>query len=47
MPEMEQTQGQDAQQTEGQPAPEMCCDGETTAEQHRQESSDGKCCIDK
>jgi hypothetical protein len=45
MPEMEQTQGQGAQ--EGENAPEMCCDGEQTAEQHRQESSDGKCCIDK
>jgi hypothetical protein len=49
MPEMEQTEGQDAQQTAGQDAPEteMCCDGEKTAEQHRHESSDGKCCIDK
>ncbi len=49
MPEVEQTEGQDAPQTEGQDAPEteMCCDGKQTAEQHRHESSDGKCCIDK
>ena len=26
--------------------PEMCCDGEKTAEEHRKESPDGKCCID-
>ncbi len=26
--------------------PEMCCDGEKTAEEHRHESPDGKCCID-
>lgn len=49
MPEVKQTEGQDAPQTEGQDAPEteMCCDGKQTAEQHRHESSDGKCCIDK
>jgi len=28
-------------------APEMCCDGQKTAEAHRHESPDGKCCIDK
>ena len=27
--------------------PEMCCDGQQTAEEHRQNSPDGKCCIDK
>ena len=27
--------------------PEMCCDGEKTAAEHRHESADGKCCIDK
>ena len=27
--------------------PEMCCDGQQTAEQHRHDSPDGKCCIDK
>ena len=27
--------------------PEMCCDGKKTAEEHRHESADGKCCIDK
>jgi hypothetical protein len=26
---------------------EMCCDGQQTAEQHRHDSPDGKCCIDK
>ena len=27
--------------------PEMCCDGQSTAEEHRKSSPDGKCCIDK
>ena len=27
--------------------PEMCCDGQKTAEEHRHESPDGKCCVDK
>ena len=26
--------------------PEMCCDGQQTAEEHRKSSHDGKCCID-
>lgn len=26
---------------------EMCCDGKQTAEEHRHNSPDGKCCIDK
>ena len=27
---------------------EMCCDGSgRTAEEHRKESADGKCCVDK
>ena len=26
---------------------EMCCDGKQTAEQHRHDSPDGKCCVDK
>ena len=26
---------------------EMCCDGQQTAEEHRHNSPDGKCCIDK
>lgn len=35
-----------AEQTQEQ-QPEMCCDGSgRTAEQHRAESPDGKCCID-
>ena len=30
------------------PAVEMCCDGSgRTAEQHRAESPDGKCCVDE
>jgi hypothetical protein len=35
----------DAETTETQP--EMCCDGQKTAEEHRHESEDGKCCIDE
>lgn len=31
---------------EEKPEVEMCCDGEKTAEEHRAESPDGKCCID-
>jgi hypothetical protein len=26
---------------------EMCCDGKQTAEEHRHNSPDGKCCIDQ
>ena len=35
-------------ETESQPdqKPEMCCDGKQTAEEHRHNSPDGKCCID-
>lgn len=33
-------------EAESQPQPEMCCDGERTAEEHRKESPDGKCCVD-
>lgn len=29
-----------------QAAPQMCCDGQKTAEAHRHESPDGKCCVD-
>jgi hypothetical protein len=36
-----------AEVTEEETAPEMCCDGEKTAEAHRHEAPDGKCCIDK
>ncbi len=33
--------------TEKQPEQkEMCCDGQQTAEEHRHNSPDGKCCID-
>ena len=35
------------EQPDAESQPEMCCDGEKTAEQHRHESPDGKCCIDK
>jgi hypothetical protein len=31
----------------GMQKPEMCCDGKQTAEEHRHNSPDGKCCIDK
>jgi hypothetical protein len=49
---MEQ-QTQDAMQTPGaqeaeSTQPQMCCDGSgRTAEQHRHESPDGKCCVDE
>ena len=36
-----------AETAETETAPEMCCDGQKTAEEHRHESPDGKCCIDK
>ena len=38
------TQEPSAEETEA--APEMCCDGQQTAEAHRHESPDGKCCVD-
>lgn len=35
------------EQNESESEPEMCCDGSgRTAEEHRRESSDGKCCVD-
>jgi hypothetical protein len=35
-------------ENEGTPQVEMCCDGSgKTAEQHRAESEDHKCCVDK
>jgi hypothetical protein len=39
----------ETQETPAEPetAPEMCCDGQQTAEQHRHDSPDGKCCVDK
>ena len=42
-PATKDTPAADGQET----APEMCCDGQKTAEEHRHESPDGKCCIDK
>jgi hypothetical protein len=37
-----------APEAEQQTQEEMCCDGSgRTAEQHRHESPDGKCCVDK
>lgn len=36
--------GEEPQETET--APQMCCDGQKTAEEHRHESPDGKCCVD-
>ena len=44
-PEPKETQ--ETQDAGGQEAaPEMCCDGQKTAAEHRHESPDGKCCID-
>ena len=41
------TPEEETQETQGtESKPEMCCDGEKTAEAHRHESPDGKCCID-
>ena len=37
-------EGGESQETEA--TPQMCCDGEKTAEEHRHESPDGKCCVD-
>jgi hypothetical protein len=35
-------------ETDGTPQVEMCCDGSgKTADQHRAESQDHKCCVDK
>ncbi|MGH9037593.1 MAG: hypothetical protein ACRD0O_17690 [Acidimicrobiia bacterium] len=44
MPETPQTPQTQAESTEDKP--EMCCDGQQTAAEHRQHSEDGKCCID-
>jgi hypothetical protein len=41
----EAAQGPDQPQETG-TGPEMCCDGQQTAEQHRHDSPDGKCCVD-
>lgn len=37
---------QEQKPEEGAEAEQMCCDGKRTAEEHRGESSDGKCCTD-
>jgi transposase len=38
----------EAPEQESEPKVEMCCDGSgRTAEEHRAESPDHKCCIDK
>jgi transposase len=38
----------EAPEKESEPKAEMCCDGSgRTAEEHRAESPDHKCCIDK
>lgn len=34
------------EEQEEQEKQQMCCDGVRTAEQHRGESADGKCCSD-
>jgi hypothetical protein len=41
-----QAQSEAETQTSEEAKPEMCCDGQQTAEQHRHDSPDGKCCID-
>jgi hypothetical protein len=42
------TSGSAETQTQNAPEVEMCCDGSgRAAEQHRAESADHKCCIDK
>ena len=42
-----QTSPQAGMESEGEQKQEMCCDGKQTAEEHRHNSEDGKCCIDK
>jgi hypothetical protein len=37
---------QESSAEETETAPQMCCDGQQTAEAHRHESPDGKCCTD-
>ncbi|GAC1422659.1 MAG: hypothetical protein NVSMB57_15770 [Actinomycetota bacterium] len=37
---------EDSRNEETQDKEQMCCDGDRTAEQHRKESPDGKCCVD-
>ena len=43
----EQQEAQTKTQDDQEARSKMCCDGSgRTAEEHRQESADGKCCID-
>ena len=42
-----QAQAEGETQTSEEAKPEMCCDGQQTAEAHRHESPDGKCCTDQ
>ena len=42
-----QTSPQAGTEDQGSQQQEMCCDGKQTAEEHRHNSEDGKCCIDK
>ena len=46
-PEHQTQMGAETQDQPDMQKPEMCCDGKQTAEQHRHNSPDGKCCIDK
>jgi hypothetical protein len=40
-------QSKNASDGEGEKQEQMCCDGSgRTAEEHRKESADGKCCVD-
>ncbi len=44
---MAETTTQPQAETSEENKPEMCCDGQQTAEEHRKSSPDGKCCIDE
>ena len=41
------TRKQDEETAQDATEEEMCCDGKQTAAEHRHNSPDGKCCIDK
>lgn len=42
-----QQESQQTSETGGEQEPQMCCDNSgRTAEEHRHEAADGKCCVD-
>lgn len=48
MAKSNQKDQKDKTDSDGKDQKEMCCDGSgRTAEEHRHESEDGKCCVDK